>query len=216
MSRPLLALLLAAPVAAGASAAHARSAFDGFYAGASVAMTDLKGPATSTLAGSTSTQRLNGDGHAFGAYTGFGWSLGPAYLGAEANAELDNARADTIAGVSTIRIGTEESYGIGGRAGISLSDYVADVLLYGKASRQWTDLKIAQTLASSSLGNETSNATAWRYGGGVEVAFSSDMWVRLEYTRTNYDPITVATGTLTSSADLRTDQYRIGIAFRFF
>jgi opacity protein-like surface antigen len=121
-----------------------------------------------------------------------------------------------VAGLANIRIGTEESYGIGGRAGISLSDYVADVLLYGKASRQWTDLKISQTIAGTAVGNETSKAVAWRYGGGVEVAFSSDMWVRLEYTRTNYDPIAVATSTVTSSADLRTDQYRIGIAYRFF
>ncbi|HYE49087.1 MAG TPA: outer membrane beta-barrel protein [Azospirillaceae bacterium] len=217
MSRTAIALLLAAPLALAAPAAGARSAFDGAYAGASIAYSQLDGDASTTLAGNTASGSLDGDGFSYGAYAGFGWTLGPAYLGAEANFDLDDTRADTSANSTTIRIGSEESYGAGLRAGVTLSDFLADVLIYGRADRQWTDMKLSGSLANvAPLGNETDRRVAWRYGGGVEVAFNSDLWVRMEYTRTDYGTLLLPGTTATVTADPEVDRFRIGVAFRFF
>lgn len=216
MTRLLTAGAVAAVALLSAPAAMAGSPFDGPYVGAFVAYADLDVDARTTVATIPGTGEGSGDGWTFGAYAGFGWTLGPVYAGVEGEYGLNGSSVGVRAGNVRTGFDAQDSYGASARLGVVVLD---SFLVYGRFGRQWTQFDVENTLGTAAVETDD-RLDGWRFGGGIEYALAGpgkgdNMLVRLEYSYFDYDDLATTAQLATTAAQVDESQIRIGFAYRF-
>ncbi|WP_184446351.1 outer membrane protein [Rhodospirillum centenum] len=216
MTRLLTVGAVAAAALLAAPAAMAESAFDGPYIGAFFAYADLDVDARATVGSVTTTGDGSGDGWTFGAYAGYGMSLGPVYAGLEAEYGLNGSSIGVRAGNIRTSFDAQDSYGVSARLGTVVMDRI---LVYGRFGRQWTQFDVKNTLGTVAIGSDD-RLDGWRYGGGVEYALAGpgkgdNMLVRLEYSYFDYDDLATTAQLASTAAQVDESQIRVGFAYRF-
>ncbi|MBB6261225.1 outer membrane immunogenic protein [Paenochrobactrum gallinarii] len=63
--------------------------------------------------------------------------------------------------------------------------------------------------------SDRNNMTGWTAGAGVDYALASNTTLRLEYRHTDYGRKTFAIDNFTYKTKVKTDEFRIGVAYRF-
>jgi len=199
------------------------SDLDGPYIGVALGRADLHTRDTGDQRGQTGSGTLTADragtGPVAGLFGGYGVRFGSLYLGAEAEADRSNAGWDSARLPDRRVYGVHRgaAYGLGGRVG-----YVVDgsALVYLRASRMRTDVATKYTFAGEGV-NISNDRTlhGTRTGIGVEVPASRHLFVRLDYSHTNYDSYSLtyqtSTGTGTERFDNDEDLFQLGLGYRF-
>lgn len=160
-----------------------------FGIAASAQAADLAGPYVGgavthdSFGGSGSLEGLGLSGAGGSVFAGYNVPLASGFVGIEGNVDLNTADAEGVE--------AKWGYGIGGRAGLNLSDSTA---AYVRAGYQRTKA-------------EANDVSDWgdgvRFGGGIETAIGETASLRLEYNHTNYE------------ADLVNNQALVGIVLGF-
>ncbi|KTG17511.1 MULTISPECIES: outer membrane beta-barrel protein [unclassified Guyparkeria] len=198
----------------------------GFYAGAQMGRTQLRTDldAIHNDGGSNpGTYRLQADfgdaGTSAGLFAGYGWQWDRVYFGVEAGAENSAAEWDHV------REPTGRNFSVEQKGGQSLSarmGYQLDngTLLYarlGKARRQFNYRYVKGGDRRNDI-NRDEIEVGNRFGLGAEVPVTPNTFVRFDYNRTDYGEIAFETthgNTDSVSLENQTDQFRLGIGYRF-
>ncbi|MBA1147233.1 outer membrane beta-barrel protein [Ectothiorhodospiraceae bacterium WFHF3C12] len=160
-----------------------------------------------------------GAGALAGAFGGYGIELGPAYLGVELEAEASRASWDTARRPDKRIYGVERgtAYGVGLRVG-----YVIDgaALVYVRGARMRTEFETDYEFASEGVSiDDTRTLDGNRAGLGIELPVSEHLFVRADYSYTDYEEYDItygsSNGTGTESFDNDEDQFRLGLGYWF-
>jgi opacity protein-like surface antigen len=198
----------------------------GFYAGAQVGYgaltTRTAGPRGG---GGSDTGDFGNFGGSYGAFAGWGQEFGNWYLGLEVDANDSNANwyhSKNKGDSRTMHVDKDASYSASVRAGYLLEGG----LVYGKLGMASTDFHTYYTenqSAGTGAFDQDQTETGTRWGMGLEMSASPDLFVRMDYSFTRYDQYDVpyfdstASGvkTVTEKFDLRDNLFSIGLGYRF-
>ncbi|MDG4867618.1 outer membrane beta-barrel protein [Guyparkeria sp. 1SP6A2] len=196
----------------------------GFYAGAQAGHTLLTSDMDATHydsgAGPYRLQAAFGDeGASAGVFAGYGWQWDRIYLGVELGAE--NSAAEW----NHARQPTGRNFSVEQKGGQSLSarlGYQLDngTLLYARLGKARSQFNYRYVKGENDLNdiNRDASEIGTRFGLGAEVPMTPNTFVRLDYNRTDYGDISFNTthaNTDTVRLDNETDQFRLGVGYRF-
>jgi len=208
---------------AGAPAApRAQGTYSGFYLGAQLGYGGLT---TSTLGprdgGGFDAADMGGFGASYGLFAGWGTEISNWYLGVEVDG------GDSDAGwyhkkdkpeAPTVFVDKDSSYGVNLRAGYQLDGG----LLVGKLGVVRTDFHTYYTENQYLPGafNQDHTETGTRFGLGLEIPASRNLFVRTDYSITRYDGYNVTyqsdvAATTTEIFDTDNNVFSIGLGWRF-
>jgi hypothetical protein len=209
---------------AGAPAAPlAQGVFSGFYLGAQLGHGGLT---TTTFAprdgGGSDTDDMGGFGTRYALFGGWGTEVNNWYLGLELDGGDSNVnwyhRKDKLQSVTTY-VDKDSSYGLSARVGYLLDGG----LLVGKLGLVRTDFHsyYAENQFLGGAFDQKHRETGTRFGLGLEIPASRNLFVRTDYSVTRYDGYDVpyqssGGGALTTeSFDTRDSVFSIGLGWRF-
>jgi opacity protein-like surface antigen len=194
--------------------------FDGFYVGAEAgsSFTSFTETQSSLYTGTEKNSSFAANGVIGGGVAGYGVTLiNNFYLGAEIDAIFgdrsytDSAQNPDNPYVYKITAGKE--FGFSARPGYLINDHAMVFGLFGVAR-----VPLTNTWAGSEP-NVTfkSTQTAFRLGGGTEIAISGPLTLRVDYTHIFLSKVTVNDTTVGYSANYEPseDQVKVGIAYHF-
>lgn len=164
--------------------------------------------------GDLSAERA-GDGGVAGVFGGYGARLGSLYLGVEAEAEHSEAGWDSARRPDRriYSVDRGPTYGLGLRVGYLLG---GNALVYARAGRVRAELDTDYRFDGIGVHvRDERDVWATRAGIGVEVPTSEHAFVRLDYTRTDYEDYSIRYDTGTETFDSDEDLFRIGLGYRF-
>lgn len=144
---------------------------------------------------------LGDNGFAGGGFLGCQMANGKLVYGLEGDITFSNLSPDLANAVLT---DTEYLASLRGRLGY----VIGNALLYATAGMAWSDVDITTALAAD---NEL--LTGFVYGGGVELAVTDNVFLRLEGLR--YDFSGELFNSLGVKADTTRDVFRVGAGWRF-
>lgn len=203
----------------GEEAAQIAHDFNGAYAGGqfgwSWLQTSNKGARGQPIGSSFLSVERGGDGPGGGVFGGYGRTLGPLYAGVEVDAELSSADWDTARLPGRRVYSVTKDYGVGGdvRLGYVLADAA---LLYGRIGAVLAGFDTSYKLADSGVDTDDDRTEPGiRFGGGVEVPAGEHLFVRLDYTFTDYDSYSIDYGPGSDSFDNDESQIKLGVGYRF-
>jgi hypothetical protein len=181
-------------------------AYVGVFAGHGALTTGLDGPRGQGF----NTAEFGDTGAGYGAFTGYGVTIGNVYVGAEVEGGLDgprwNHRAERV-----FSIEKNATAGITARLGWLTP---SRDLVYGRFGVSLSKLRTRYEL----FDNKTDSSN-WRtgldFGAGAEAGVGKRAFVRAEYVLTSYHDVDVATGKGDDNLSTSEGQFRIGAGYRF-
>jgi len=194
--------------------AGANHEFAGLYAGAFGGAgglgSQIEGPRT---AGSELKAEFGDSGLSWGGFAGYGFTVGKAYLGIEGEVETSSAGHTHIRAPTgrTFAVDKKVGYGAGLRLGYVLDDRA---LLYGRAGLMRTKFATRYTTGSVSI-DQDDTQTGYRFGGGIEVPVASSVFLRLDFTRTDYGRYVVDYGNGVDRFETHENLFKLAIGYRF-
>ncbi len=188
--------------------------FDGFYAGAQGGYGTLGSENVGPRAApSILTADRAGHGTTGGGFVGYGARLANFYVGLEAEVEAADANWD-IDRDTTRRVYTVDkqwSIGASARAGLIVND---SALVYGRVGANRTRFDTRYIFAGATF-DQSDSVTGLRVGGGIEVAATDHVFVRMDYTYTDYEAFDVNYVAASDNFDNAESLFRVGAGYRF-
>lgn len=155
-----------------------------------------------------------GHGGTGGLFGGYGIQpLDNIYLGVEGEAELSYADWNIERDPTGRIYGAQKDWTVGGalRAGYIFNDVV---MLYGRAGGVLSQIDTDYARGATDL-SQKDTLSGLRYGVGMEVGASDNMFVRMDYSYTDYDEYNVDYGSGVDSFNPTESMMRIGVGYRF-
>ena len=183
----------------------------GVQAGLGALNTDVEGPRSG---GSTLDAQFGDEGFSGGLFAGYGHTFGDFYLGVEGELDANHVRPDHERSPTgrVYSVDKELSAGASLRGGVLLG---GSTLVYGRVGPVWTRFDTKYQEGGESF-DEESVEMGLRFGGGLEIAASESVFVRMDYTYTDYG---------SSDIDYSMDRkdsfenseslFRVGVGYRF-
>ncbi|HYD13312.1 MAG TPA: outer membrane beta-barrel protein [Allosphingosinicella sp.] len=191
---------------------EARAGWDSF--GGRIAMTDPD-DTDETITVSSSRDKLG-----YGAELGYDVQLGPIVVGAYAG--VDNSSSATCLEIAGDDLGCLESgrnLYAGARAGVVVA---GNLLVYGRGGYSRGRYSLAYDddvdAGASPVWVIADTAGGYHYGGGLEMAFTPNLYGRVEYVRTRYDRLETVNPVdddLAVGIRTRRNQVTAGLGLRF-
>ena len=151
-------------------------------------------------------------GGVLGAFAGIGQVLGRVYAGAEIEGDISainwNIERDPNGRVYSAE--HDYSYGIAGRAGVLIGD---SALVYGRLGAVRTRFDVPYSTTGVSIRSRETR-TGVRFGGGLEIALSSRIRLRADYSLTEYRAYDVVYGNNADRFDHSETLFRLGLSWR--
>lgn len=212
--------------ALGIALATPSSGYSGFYGGAQIGQGTLSTEIFSERSdGGSELMEMAGDGRsAVGVFLGYGWMWDRWYLGLEVDA---NNRSDEWfhskdkPGARTMALEGAAAWGGGVRLGYALPGG----LVYGSLGLVRREFDIYDTenqFATTGAYDRSKSLTGTRFGMGMEMPIQESLFIRMDYTYTNYrdfDASTQAniagTDTTLDSFDIRENLLQLGVGWRW-
>lgn len=196
------------------------SPFDwrGFYVGGQLAHGSSGFHNNGERGGSGTDQGEYADaGAGAGLFAGYGRTFNRWYLGIEA--EADRATTNVYhrkdkSDSRTLDIGRDDSYGLSLRGGYKLA---GGDLLYLRLGRVRTDFDTYYTL-NSEVQNAVDKTTALdgtRYGIGTDIPAGKHLFVRMDYSHTDYDDLVADLVTSVETFIPAESYFRLGLGWQF-
>ncbi|MCL7744120.1 outer membrane beta-barrel protein [Guyparkeria hydrothermalis] len=198
----------------------------GFYAGAQIGRTQLRSDldAIHNDGGSNpGRSRLTADfgdaGASAGIFAGYGWQWDRVYFGLEADVENSNAEWQHVRTPTGRNFSLEQKGGqaLSARLGYQLDNGTLLYARLGKARSQFNYRYVKGGDRRNDI-NRDEMEIGNRYGLGAEVPLTPNTFVRFDYNRTDYGELAFETthgNTDTVSLDNETDEFRLGVGYRF-
>jgi hypothetical protein len=186
----------------------------GFYAGAGGGHNTLTSENTGDRdAGSVLKAEAGEGGASGGLFAGYGFVWNDIYLGGEVEGELSNASWDRKRQPTgrTFVIDKEGGVGAALRLGYVLP---GGALAYGRAGVMYSKFHTEMTSAGSRF-EEDEWLVGVRLGVGLELPISESFFARLEYSYTEYEDASLATGSGPEDFEHSEGLFRAAIGFRF-
>ena len=206
-------------------APRAQGLYSGFYLGAQLGYGALTTATSGPRGGGegTDTADMGGFGGSYGLFGGWGTEINNWYLGVELDGGDSNAnwyhsksKADSV----TEYVDKNSNYGLSARAG-----YLFDGgMLYGKLGVVRTDFHSYFTenqYAATGAFDQKHSQTGTRFGLGLEIPASRNLFVRTDYSYTHYDEYTAphqvtGGGAIASEVfDSHDSVFSLGLGWRF-
>ena len=190
--------------------------FGGFYGGLQVGhealWTRTTGPRES---GRTLTADFGDTGFTGGIFAGYGRQLANIYIGGELEAELAKTTWDHLREPSgrTYSLENDGTFGASVRAGYVVND---TALLYARFGAVQSQLNVDYQRGNNNV-SARDFVTGVRFGAGMEFPASESVFLRLDYTHTNYSRTSLITppDQEMESYKSQTDLFRFGVLRRF-
>ncbi|WP_162915054.1 outer membrane beta-barrel protein [Desertibaculum subflavum] len=211
----LVFLRLGAQLADGYRAAGSTPPQDsGLYGGLQAGF----GQIGSKLAGDRGSGTLVADfaesGFSGGAFAGYGVTTAPWYLGLEFEAEESEANWGhaRLPGGRVFGVDKGPSFGGAVRLGRWLP---YGSLVYARVGVVRTEFDTKYRTASGNAFDSSDARYGYRVGGGVEAPLTQRVFLRMDYTYTNYGDYDIATPSSTDNFDNSESVFRLGLGYRF-
>ena len=189
--------------------------FSGAYGGLQIGYgglhTDNEGP---RQGGSELEADRAGHGGTGGGFAGYGHTLlGALYLGAELELEGSYTSWDVERDPTGRVYSVEKDWSYGGAARLG---YVHNdmALFYGRVGLVRTSFDTEYEFQNVKVDQQDSQ-TGLRFGGGIEVAASENIFLRFDYTYTDYDAYRVDYQAGVDEFDNSENLFRFGVGYRF-
>lgn len=157
------------------------------------------------------------EGNGAGLFGGYGLSFDRWYVGIEA--EADDASTDLFhrkaKGESrTLSVERGDSYGVSLRGGYRVA---GGELLYLRLGRARTDFDTYYTVneAPQNAADQTYTQDGTRYGVGADIPAAKNVFIRLDYSHTDYDDFTTVLGTTSEKMSPADSYFRLGLGWQF-
>jgi opacity protein-like surface antigen len=191
------------------------SDLSGFYLGAQAGAgsmdTDASGPRGTGTVGNA----FGGVGGTYGAFAGYGVNFNRWYVGAELEAENNNSEWSHARSTGRLfSLDKNESYSATARAGYTFNG----ALLYGRLGLARTDFHsnyFNPDYAGGTWFSQDDSKTGVRWGFGSELMVSDNIFVRMDYTSTNYGAYDVSFGSESDRYKNTDSQVNVGVGWRF-
>jgi len=197
-------------VQADASAASFTGPYAGLRAGYGEIASLNAGP---RQAGSTlDAERANG-GFVGGLFAGYGYDFGGPYLGAELEGELGDSGWDQTREPTGRVYSVEKDHGFGG--GVRLGYVLGDAaLVYGRVGIMRARFSTDYDVGANRV-RQDDDSTGLRVGAGIEAPVSQKLFVRLDYSYTDYGNFDVDYGSGIDRFENAESLVQLGIGYRF-
>ncbi len=168
----------------------AKSDFDwsGFYAGALYGRQNL----LSKVDGVTDIAEYGDNGSDNSLFIGYGWRIDDVYLGLEAEYEKSLTKVEhqkTKAESQTIELSENNSFGAGVKLGY---ETLGGSLIYGRLGIVKAEFDTFNKVNNQPIGyDDQDSKTGKRYGLGVDIPATDQLFVRMDYSLTDYNSYTV-------------------------
>ena len=194
--------------------------FNGPYIGANFGHgaigTRLQGPREEGGAGGALDADYADDGVTGGAFAGYGQTFGAFFIAAEVEAELSdhNFDLDRQGGGRQVQLEKQDSYGAALRLGLVVQQAA---LVYARVGAVATEFQIDYATGGGRTLAQQERLLGVRFGGGLELPATEDIFVRLDYTYTDYEGDDIAFGGMgqTDLFDSAESLFRLGVGYRF-
>ena len=198
---------------------------DGFYVGAQAADAQLgsRFNAVQRQAGPPAVANFVADfgdsGSSHGLFAGWGWSLGPLYIGAEADGDAGSGgwSHEKLPEGRDYSVSSRNTYALSLRLGFRTANGSIAYLRAGRAHGQFTTV-YEKGQNPNTWVDRDDTLTGTQVGAGLETPLTANAFVRLEYTYTHYPSLAFTT------TQQQADQvaflnwqslFRIGLGLRF-
>jgi hypothetical protein len=199
--------------------------YSGFYVGAQTGYGALNAEVSSKRAdGSTDEMDLGKiGGHTYGLFAGYGQMWNHWYYGIEVQAENGNQgwyHKKDKADARTMSADKNKTYGLGLRVGYALNGG----LLYGSYGLVRTNFDTYDTENQFTNGayNQSKTITGNRYGVGMDIPASENLFVRMNYSYTDYNDFDSTSFANTTGTAVTVDNmvnnenlFNVGLGWRF-
>ena len=187
--------------------------FDGAYVGLQGGYgafnTDLFGDRPAD----TLDAQFGDEGATGGVFAGYGLTFGSFYLGGELEVEVSNVTGDHQRDPSGRDFAVDKRYGYGASARAGMV-FGGSTLVYARAGVVETEFSTDFSTSGASASRDDSE-TGLRLGGGVELQVTDDVFMRADYTYTDYDEYALVVGGSSERFDNSESLLRLGLGFRF-
>jgi hypothetical protein len=181
-------------------------AYVGLFAGHGALVTALDGPRGQ----GSNTADFGGMGFGYGAFAGYGSTIGNAYFGGELEGSL--AGPDWLHVAERVfSVDKADSIGLAARAGWLTP---ARNLVYGRIGVSRTSLRTSYDLFDFHY-DQKKWRTGLDFGVGAEAATAGRGFVRAEYVLTSYNDQNVSSGKGDDNFSSSEGQFRLGVGLRF-
>lgn len=198
----------------GAGPARSSPSFTGAYGGLRGGYGEVASQNTGPRqAGSTlDAERANG-GFVGGVFAGYGYDFGGPYLGLEAEGELGDGGWEQAREPTGRVYSVEKDYGLGGSARVG---YVLGnaALVYARVGLVRAHFVTAYDVGANSIGQDD-DLTGVRFGGGIEAPVSQKLFLRFDYSYTDYGDFDVDYNSGVDTFDNIEGLVQLGIGYRF-
>lgn len=157
------------------------------------------------------------EGNGAGLFGGYGLSFDRWYVGIEA--EADGASTDLYhrkdKGESrTLNVERGDSYGVSLRGGYRVA---GGELLYLRLGRARTDFDTYYTVneAPQNAADQTYTQDGTRYGVGTDIPAGKNVFIRMDYSHTDYDEFTTDLVTAAEEMTAADSYFRLGLGWQF-
>jgi len=194
-----------------------KASFGGSYVGFQAGHGSLYSRTTGPREGGSNLTAAFGDtGFTGGLFAGYGVQAGPFYAAVEAEGELAAMRWDheREATGRTFSLEKQGSFGASGRVGYVVND-AALIYVGGGFVRSLFELAYHRGMHDNFT---KTAANGLRYGGGIEFPVNDALFVRLDFTHTDYRGSIAQVTNPAGETDLfasREDLFRVGALYRF-
>lgn len=214
------AALLVSPGAwAGGDLASERPfSWTGFYMGlhVGVGLSDVDALFTVVPA---SPWNHEGSGLIGGGQVGYNWQVGQVVLGVEADASFGaGLQGDAPCPNPAFACGSEVNRLASVRGRLGVTPFGAKSLLYATAGWGWADITYSAVPITPGGFINTTSQSGWVVGGGVELAHSSNMSLKIEYLAYLLDSETISAAPLAGNVaigDTTIHTVKVGLNYRF-
>jgi outer membrane immunogenic protein len=154
------------------------------------------------------------DGVVYGVGVGFDAPMGGQFIvGVEANFDLSSTkRCGEILGGDRGCAKVKRDYDVGGRLGLILSPMA---MIYAKAAYANGKARVTYDDGAGGTFAGSKSKGGVRVGAGVEFAFATNLYGKVEYRYTNYQNVRFTDGTAALSIDVDRNQVVGGLGIRF-
>ena len=183
----------------------------GFYAGAQFGYDALHIRTDGERNGGAHRAEYGDRGGEAGLFAGYGFDLSRWYMGMEL--EAGNSWADIDS--ATLSVEREESYALTARLGYTIPN---GVLLYGRGGAVRSKFKTSYYTANNLPGNavdDSTSQTGIRYGLGADIPASDRLFVRFDYSYTDFDSYTADAVSEIEKLGPSENLFRLGLGWRF-
>lgn len=189
----------------------------GLYAGGQLGYDASHIRTDGKASGAARRSELGDRGGEAGVFAGYGFDLGHWYLGAEleashgwADIELSGYQPDD----RSLAVERKDAYALTARLGYTVP---VGVLLYARGGvvRSKFETQYGRNDLQGNAVDDSTRQTGVRYGVGADVPASARLFVRLDYSYTDFDSYTLALAGETERLRPAENLFRLGLGWRF-